>query len=370
MEQKNTKFVVGFIILIAAIGIIFVAARHSSKPAAQPTTEKKLQKVTYGVSPFQDTILPIVAEQQGWYKEEGLDVQLKVLDWGDVMPAVASGAVDAAIQNFNSFQATEENISKGGGDVIFYYPFYIFRGAAIMVKGDGNLKPLSEFLKQYPDDRERAIFETVKQLKGKTILTTQGTEMEQIVLAATDKGGLAKNDVKIINAQPSDSLAAFLRGEGDGFSGGLTERIEASRNGAVVLIESADLTAPVIDGLVTTAKYAEQNPDTLNKLINLWLKTIQFMEQDLDSRSLMVTEYLGQLGSTKYSVEEYKYTWFNTQTYFKTLDDLRQALLNPSSAIYWQKSWDANNASLLKEEKIKEPIPYSAFWGEKTDKTL
>jgi len=68
--------------------------------------------------------------------------------------------------------------------------------------------------------------------------------MEQIVLAALEKAGLQKGkDVKIIHAEPDDGLNAFLGGAGDAYSGGVTERTEARRHGAVELIGSADLTA-------------------------------------------------------------------------------------------------------------------------------
>lgn len=326
--------------------------------------------IVYGISPYQDTILPIVAEKQNWYEGEGLSVKLKVLEWGDVMNSLAGGAVDVAIQNFNSFQSVYHNINQRGGDVIFYYPLFVFKGTAIMTRKEDNFKTLEEYLKIYPEDREKAITETIKQLKGKRIITTKGTEMEQIVLTALRRVGLSQSDVKITHALPADGLNAFLSGEGDFYSGGVTERTEARKNGAVELIETSDLNPPVIDGLVTTKTFAEAHPDVLLKLIKLWFKTVQWMQDDLEVRSKVVIDYLSTVSSTKYSIDEYKYTWYHTEVFPLDKEQMYNLLLDPNSNFYWKKSWDANNKFLVSEGQIPEPVSYSAFWGERVHEKL
>ena len=40
--------------------------------------------IWYGITPYQDSDLPVVAAKLGWYKEQGLNVQLVPLEWGDV----------------------------------------------------------------------------------------------------------------------------------------------------------------------------------------------------------------------------------------------------------------------------------------------
>ena len=323
------------------------------------------KQITYGISPYQDTILPIVAEKQGWYKTEGLDVKIKILEWGDVMNSLAGGAVDIAIQNFNSFQAVYNNINEKGGDVIFYFPYFIFKGTAIMARDTTKFKTINYFLNLYPNNREKAIVETVKQLKGRVVITTKGTEMEQIVLSAMNKAGLKESDVKIIHALPADGLNAFLHGDGDFYSGGVTERTEARKHGAIELIETSDLNPPVVDGLVTTEKFAKEHKKELNKIIKLWFKTIQWMEEDLDKRSKLVIEYLSSVSSTKYTLDEYKYTWFHTEVFPRNIDEVNNLTLQPNSYYYWKNSWDSNNQFLISEKKISKPVPYTAFWGEK-----
>lgn len=326
---------------------------------------KKSDKIVYGISPYQDTALPVVSEHQNMFARSGLDVDLVLLEWGDVMPSVASGAVDVAVQNFNSFQSVYTNITEGGGDILFYFPFYVFKGTAILCRDNDAFKTINDFLESYPNDRERAILETVKQFRGKHILLTEGTELEQIVLSALNIAGLDKNkDVKITHAQPADALNAFLSGEGDFCTAGVTERTEASRHNCSALIESSDLNPPVIDGLVTTKSFADSHQEELLKISKIWFETIAWMEEDLDERSMIIIDYLSEVSSTKFSIDEYKFTWFNTQVYPKNIDEVEKYILSKDAPYFWKNSWDKNNNYLIGEEKISNPIPYQAFWGE------
>lgn len=350
--KTNNRIYLAFVLSILLI--LFVAC------------SKKSNKIVYGISPYQDTALPVVSEHQNMFTDAGLEVDLRLLEWGDVMPAVASGAVDIAVQNFNSFQSVYTNIIDGGGDIVFYFPFYVFKGTAILCREKDNFKTINDYLMVYPNDREKAILETVRQLKGKHILLTEGTELEQIVLSALKRAELDKNvDVKITHAQPADALNAFLSGEGDFCTAGVTERTEASRYNCKALIENADLNPSVIDGLVTTKSFADSHQEELLKISNIWFETIDWMEQDLDKRALIIIDYLSKVSSTKFTLDEYKFTWFNTQVYPKNIEEVEKYILHKDAPYYWKNSWDKNNNYLIEEEKISKPIPYQAFWGDK-----
>ncbi len=329
---------------------------------------KKEIKVIYGISPYQDTVLPVVAEKQGWYLEEGLNVELKLLDWSHIMNAVSEGEVSVAIQNFNLFQPGHINISE---EIIFYYPLFIFKGCALIVRDNTGYKTFAENMELSPGEREKAIAETVKQLKGKHIITTTGTEMEHVVLSALEKAGLDKEkDVKITNASPAEGLKAFLAGEADIYSGDLAARIEAAKHGAVAIIESSELPAPVIDGLVTTKKFARENPDVLLKLIKIWFKTINWMNEDFENRCKIVIDHLGSISDIKYSVEDYKYTWEFINVFPVSAAETEDLILLPESLYFWKRSWDANNELFIKQKTIAAPVPYEAFTGETAHKKL
>src|SRR3954452_5494893 len=79
--------------------IVCLALLPSGKAAEAQRT------IRYGITPYQDSGLPVVPAMKGWYKDEGLNIELVPLAWGDVIAALSSGSIDVAIYNFNSFLA-------------------------------------------------------------------------------------------------------------------------------------------------------------------------------------------------------------------------------------------------------------------------
>ena len=179
-------------------------------------TSQSNEKITFGISPYQDTYLPKLAEEKGWFKEAGIDVETVTLAWGDVMNSVASPqGADIVITNLNSFLAAYGELSRQGAKPIFIYPLYVFKGPAILIHADSPLQSVDQVMKTRSISRQKAIEAAAAQLKGANIITTEGTEMEQIVLAAAQKAGLKPGeDFQITHASPEDGLAAFLGGQG------------------------------------------------------------------------------------------------------------------------------------------------------------
>ena len=351
--------------LLAAIALGFFVLKPGSTP-------KGVVHVRYGITPYQDSALPVVAERLGWYKEQGLEIELVPVSWGDVVTALSSGAIDCAIYNFNSFLAPYPSAVQGQRKPVFYAPLYVFKGQAIMVHKDAGFALLTG--SSLPDEKEDARRQRVSaiaaQLRGKKIGVTKGTELEQITLEAIRQGGLDPvKDVTLIHASPEDSLAAFLAGSLDAFAAGLTERTEARRRGAVELLVTSDVTLPVVDGIVTTEEFAARHQDVLDRLVGTWFRTISYMEVDLTKNSNHIREYLRTAASTNYSVDEYRIAW--TFNLFPQDAEKADRLFNDASSVYyWRRSWDSVNTFLVKEQKISTPVPYSAYTGDQVLKRV
>ncbi|MFC1724261.1 ABC transporter substrate-binding protein [candidate division KSB1 bacterium] len=332
--------------------------------------ETELETVKYGITPYQDSALPVVANYLDWYKTRGIKFELVPLAWGDVITAISSGAIDVAIYNFNSFQAPYENAAKGNRKPIYYCPTYIFKGQALMVHDGIGYEVFRDVAGEDQKNRTSRLATIINQLKKKRIAITKGTELEQIVLEGLKIAGLnSERDVQLIHSAPEDALAAFLSKDVDAFAAGLTERTEARRHGAIELFVTSDVTLPVIDGIITSNKFAENNLEILDKLVDIWFKTIKYMEEDLENNSKYILDYLSKAASTRYSVEEYQVAWsFNI--FPKTPQEAISYFIDEKSPYFWRKAWDANNVYLLEEKKINNAIPYSAFWGEDVLKRL
>ncbi|MBV9390876.1 MAG: ABC transporter substrate-binding protein, partial [Verrucomicrobia bacterium] len=91
--------------------------------------DKSITQISVGISPFQDTLLPTLGIEKGWFQGEGLKISFKTLAWNAMMPAVASRAVDVAVYNTTGVVA----VYNKQPDLVFWYPWNIFtQGAALM----------------------------------------------------------------------------------------------------------------------------------------------------------------------------------------------------------------------------------------------
>src|SRR3989338_5368649 len=225
--------------------------------------------IKYGISPYQDTAIPVLSEKLGLFEEAGLHVELVNVAWDDIIPALASAGntVDVAIGSMNTLIPQAENLNvKGGGDVILYAPLYVFKGIGFMARKDSGIQPLSVFLEKYPDDRDRAIREAMLQLRGKRIGLPKGTADEQMLYSALKTAGMTTDDVDVRYVKFADALPAFLSGSLDVIATGVTQRTEVARHGHKLFMDGEQFGFVNVDGLMTTERFAKEHPEELQKI--------------------------------------------------------------------------------------------------------
>lgn len=332
----------------------------------------QLTKVRYGVSPFQDTLVPIFGKEKGWYEEEGLDVEFKILGWTEVQEALSSAAqnrIDVGINNISSIIATHQN----NPELVYYYGFNTFdNGFALMIRPDSSLKPLNNFIDSGLS-REEAIKSTAGQLQGKTVITTSNTDMEQGVAAAAKKGGLDfTEDLNIINLNPDEGLAAFLTGQGDAYIGGVPQRIRAAKEGMIEMLTGSDLGPPPINGMVTTKTYADANQETLNKLLKVWFRIIQYIDANLDEGAASIVKILNENSAANFTIEDFKSFWNKLEHYPPTPKAIQEDILSPTGDNYWKSRWDDTNDYFYNVvQTIPQPVePEGVFLMEEAQKSF
>lgn len=293
--------------------------------------------VRYGISPFQDTLLPILGEQLGWYDEEGLDVEFVILGWTEVQEALAAGEVDVAINNETSVIATHENFN-----FVYWYGFNIFtEGAALMARPE--YKSADEFEAEGLS-REEAVQAAVEQMRGKVVVTTGNTDMEQAVLSAATYAGLDFNaDFEIIDLNPDEGLAAFLSGTGDFYLGGIPQRTRLTQEGMKAIVTGPELAPPPINGIITTPEYAAENQDTLLKLLHVWFRIVNFVEENPEEGGQMVLDILNEQTGANMTIDNFTTFWQNYEHYPLTPAEIERDILSEDGYAYWRARWDATN---------------------------
>jgi len=350
------------LIVFAVLTAILSASGCGNRPPANHATS--LKKVRYAVSPFQDTLLPIVAKELGWYKEAGLEVDIVQLGWTEVQEAIASGAVDVGINNISAVVATHERAPN----LIYAYGLNTFdNGFALMVRPDGKLRTVAQLEKDL-GDHTKAVVAAAAQLKGKTVVTTANTDMEQGVAAATRRGNIPFASVKILNLQPDEGLAAFLSGTGDAYIGGIPQRTRAGKEGMLEMVSGVDLGPAPINGIVTTREYFEKNEDTLAQLVLMWFRTVAFIDskqgQPGKTGAEIIVRELNKGSGAQFTVDDFWRFWNRFEHYPSNAEAAEADILSERGRNYWKLRWDDCNEYFYGvKHAIQNPVnPDDAFW--------
>lgn len=354
MTKKNIWQALALLAVIAIGAFAFFSLRPQL-----PATHT-LSSVRLGISPFQDTLLPIVGEKKGWYSEEGIKVDISILGWTEVMEALSAGHIDVAINNISSVVAVHER----NPEIVYWYGVNTFdNGFALMIRPNGKLKTLSKISAGYLDHNE-AVRRTAAQLKGMTIITTGKTDMEQGVVAAARRGGLDfKKDLHVIDLNPEEGLAAFLRGEGDAYIGGIPQRTRASKEGMLEMLTGADLGPPPINGFVTTKRFVREHPDALLKLLKVWFRTVNYINSNMDDGAEIVVNALNSKSGANFTREDFRRFWNKLEHYPANPREVQQLILDPTGRNYWKARWnDCNSYFQEVTGSIKHAVdPKDAF---------
>jgi ABC-type nitrate/sulfonate/bicarbonate transport system substrate-binding protein len=245
---------------------------------------QELVQVRFGMTPFVDYGPWILAQELGFFREEGLDVTfINLASDTEIAEAMAGGALDVGVQSPDS--------------ALYYYPQNpslrivhigtLFEGFAIT--GRNEFTTYDEFLKQGVEPLEAAR-RTALQLEGKVILTSRGSVHESIVYAALEVAGLSEHDVKIVDIPtPVEGVAAFLQGEGDFFTAGLPQTMRLLQEGYPRTIPGAALGTGGINlsGLQSSEQYFQNNKDTIVKIVRAWYKAVSYLHQN-DTEALPI----------------------------------------------------------------------------------
>ncbi|WP_409560683.1 aliphatic sulfonate ABC transporter substrate-binding protein [Hyphomicrobium sp. MC8b] len=134
-----------------------------------------------------------IAKEKGFFKDEGLDLQMQSFSSpGDGLAPLLGGQLDA---HFTTADSVITALDKAPGRLEIVYMTDTSAGAdAILAKSD---------------------IATPADLKGKTVAATAGQCNELLLRKALAKYGLVPSDIKLTNMNPDDAGAAFAAGKLD-----------------------------------------------------------------------------------------------------------------------------------------------------------
>lgn len=290
--------------------------------------------VKVGVTPYFDYTPWVVADQLGLDEELGINLELvNITSTARGVAAMKQGSLDVVaschVCDFPLYQSVPELRS--------WLITNQFKG--FMVVGREGQPTYAELAKTM--DAEAAKTQILEGMRGKEFALVL-SNFQNLLTAALGQVGMSIDDVKV--TQFSDDAAAalaFQRGTGDYYMGSLPQEAKLVATPGYVNVGGSEILGPAglwFSTMVSTDKWLADNPETVKKLVAIWLRFSRYAAEDFDRVAPMWVAATNERAGAAFTVAEFTDTM--KLLYFPTLEHAQQTIFNPDSDVYWRKSVD------------------------------
>ena len=249
-----------------------------------------------------------VAIQRGYFRELGLDVQLKEMAPPAQVAAVAAGEVDYTTAIGSSVQANARGLPIKTVLVLADKPQHV-----LMARKD---------------------ITDVKQLAGKVVgISARGSTTERELQVVLAQNGLSEQAVQILALGDSpNTVAAMAAGRIDATVLPVPDNFIAEKEaGAHALVDIAKVMSAPLSGLSASDKKVKEQPDQVVALIKATLKGTAFTKSSKAEAVQLIVQFTGVDQATAgqaYDLVRDTYT----DTGMVSDDSIRNTIVEPSAA--------------------------------------
>ena len=224
----------------------------------------------------------LVAEEKGYFEEEGLQVELKPVARGGIaIEALAGESVQFAEAAHVPLMAA------------------ISQGIPLVAVGVVN----RGFLGKVVASNDNTDIDSLEDLKGKRIGLQVGTGMHTILRMIFRDQGIDEAELNVSNLRNTDMPAAMVTGDAFDVVIGWEphmQRIVQEGAGTEVISaqeiqDMAGITYPFL--LATTETFLEENPEAVQGVLNAYAKAHQFIRENNEEAVDIYTAYLQETGA-------------------------------------------------------------------------
>lgn len=262
------KKLIAILMSIMMIGSIAGCENQTADSAGVNNEEPALTKIR--ISEFRgiNWASAYVADSLGYFKEEGLDPEFVIYKDGPI-----------------AFQG----MHAGDSD------FCLLSAEPVMRAYDEGME--SYMILTNTNNRTYAFatnsdIKTVEELKGKTVFAGMpGSAPYSFVLSLLKGAGLSENDVNFVNMEYGAAVIALAEGQTDGIFFDIYNKkeLEDAVPNVNILVDATDKAEHIkLYGseycettiVTTTKKYAEENPETVQKFVNASSKALDWISKN------------------------------------------------------------------------------------------
>ncbi|MDA8124626.1 MAG: NrtA/SsuA/CpmA family ABC transporter substrate-binding protein [Deltaproteobacteria bacterium] len=259
-------------IAIAALALtagayFFVAGGPDRKPAGPP------ERVTLACTTITDTALAVVAQVQGYAREEGLEVTIRRHPYGKL-------ALQEVLEGKADFATVAETPVM----------FAILKGQKIAIVATiQSTNRVNAIVAR----RDRGI-DRVADLRGRKIAVTLGTTMDYFLDALLSTQGISRKEVSLVDLPAEEIPAALARGDVDAGSLAHPYNVVAEKSlaGRGITFQSRDIYTAIYN-IVATQAFIGQNPGKVVKLLRALTRAEAFVSRYPAAAQKIVADFCG-----------------------------------------------------------------------------
>jgi NitT/TauT family transport system substrate-binding protein len=248
------------------VGVISVFAICAlTEPATSAESLKLGYSVWVGYGPL------FIARDKGYFKEEGLNVELiKVEDPKNRFAALAAGQLNGLVSTLDTMTLYWKPET----------PFVAICGLDDSSGGDGILV--------------KKELNSLKDLKGKTVAVNVGSVSHFFLSYLLQQNGMSDADLKLNKMSQGDAAAAIVAGRVDAAVTWQPHLSKAAKDPNVkILITSKDTPGLIVDVLIVRKDLLATNPEAGQRLVRAWNKSIEYQKANPDDAAAIMAKGLG-----------------------------------------------------------------------------
>ncbi|MFI7067180.1 ABC transporter substrate-binding protein [Kribbella sp. NPDC050124] len=267
--------------VLVAVAVAASGCSQPTKPAAQ-SSAANLVKVRGLFASASNNVPMMVAAENGYWREQGLDVSVQVLDTGSaIATALVTGAADIGAGNATSSIPLSR---AAGNDFVLVGPYH---NNPLVVAGTERVAIIAG-----KDSGVRA--GDPRSLIGKSVAVTEGNTNENFLRAYLKAHGMSMKDVKPVNMAYQDMPTALSQGNVDvivPMEPGVSEAIRKLGDDAIVLQRGGPYGSSVV-GVMVTDKYLSEHRDVVEKyVLGVW-EGVKFTREHPDQAAALAQRYI------------------------------------------------------------------------------
>ena len=331
-----------------------IAACIGTMLLVMPATADEMTKLRVGAMPYQDYLSIHIAQRNGWFAEEGVEVEIINLPWYDnINEALAGDSIDMGSSTPDSRLAVYNTYP----DAKLAFLAFSFEGFGFIANPE-KFRSYDDIFAENGGDREAALRDTMAQAEGKIACypTTGGSTT--FIETALGAAGLTLDDVSIIDLDADEALQAFYADRCDFFMAGIPQRQRALKDGYIVLVSAGVLppAAAELVGWAVTDSYFNENPDAVLGFMRGWYRGMDLAENNPDEAFTIIAEEVNKIHHQGMTVDDLKGAWQVIEFFPNDACEAKDFFFEPTGDRYWKAAFDAVMASYVRQGVYSGPI--------------